>query len=575
MQRLVEMGAFVLASAWFSDRRYRKCVSLAEETRKRADANLDRSTPAICGQPHFSGFEAAVYGPSSHPLLRKSGAIFRPLKSPVLNRWIKRTRERFGLRLLSRKGGFREALALLQQNGNICVFFDQNAGEAGALTTFFGRVASTTFVAGLLAQKANAEVYVYYSRRRGFWKADLVAEFIDTARDPDSVTFSLNQWLENAMKGSDALCADWLWAHDRWKTQDVPEKRLRLEQKRNRLAKECQFRNWEALPKRTRIWIRLPNWLGDVVMCIPLIRALRQSRPDAEITLLAPAPLVAWLRTLELAEEVLNVPPKGLRYFHRFWNFRTRFPDTYILFTHSIRGDLAAWLTRTPQRFGMRCGGIPRPLLTHVWRPSEERSLGSHHQLLAWENFLKHFGLSTPLDFSPLRSCAQRMPSPNTIGLICGTENTPEKRWPISCWRKLIEGLHRRWPWLHIRLFGTVKDRYVTRRVAEEFPESMVSNEAGRTDLTHFFRALGKCCLVISNDTGGMHLANAAATPLVALFGPTNPVRTGPIFEAPKRIIQPPSCARSSGGKMADIHPDSVIEAAAAMLPPEHQIPKT
>ena len=63
-----------------------------------------------------------------------------------------------------------------------------------------------------------------------------------------------------------------------------------------------------------------------------------------------------------------------------------------------------------------------------------------------------------------------------------------------------------------------------------------------------------------------MHLANALGVPLVALFGPTNPLRTGPVFAAPVRILQPPGCAPTGGGALADLSPAVVLATVRELL---------
>ncbi|HEX3730619.1 MAG TPA: glycosyltransferase family 9 protein, partial [Opitutaceae bacterium] len=62
-----------------------------------------------------------------------------------------------------------------------------------------------------------------------------------------------------------------------------------------------------------------------------------------------------------------------------------------------------------------------------------------------------------------------------------------------------------------------------------------------------------------------MHLANAVGVPLIALFGPTNPVRTGPVFRAPIRILQPPGCPPQGGLPLAGLGPEAVLRAVAEM----------
>ena len=128
-----------------------------------------------------------------------------------------------------------------------------------------------------------------YPRRIGFWRIEVGADEIAHDGKSESVTLGLNRWLERTLAADENLCASWLWSHDRWRHQDMPARRLRLESKRNLLAADLASLGGPALPRRTRILIRLPNWLGDVVMALPLLRAIRAGRPDAEITLLARA----------------------------------------------------------------------------------------------------------------------------------------------------------------------------------------------------------------------------------------------------------------------------------------------
>jgi ADP-heptose:LPS heptosyltransferase len=294
------------------------------------------------------------------------------------------------------------------------------------------------------------------------------------------------------------------------------------------------------------------------------VRALRASRPDAEITLLARAAFVPLLEALCVADRVRSLPAPGPAYLAHFAAMRASYPDTWILLTNSLRGDLEARVAACPQRFGIVRPGRHRPLLTHAYRVPGGFDESRHHQVELWDNFLRHFGLDARMDFSPFPAHAigTEQPDPPTpraapIGLIAGSENDPSKRWPAAGWRSLIEAL----PAERFVLFGTAADRAITATIAAGFDSSRVTDLAGSTSLVGFAAALARCRLLVSNDTGGMHLANALGVPLIGLFGPTNPVRTGPVFAAPHRILQPPGCAPTGGGRLAGLSPEAVAAA--------------
>ncbi|HLP25250.1 MAG TPA: glycosyltransferase family 9 protein, partial [Acidobacteriota bacterium] len=112
---------------------------------------------------------------------------------------------------------------------------------------------------------------------------------------------------------------------------------------------------------------------------------------------------------------------------------------------------------------------------------------------------------------------------------------------------------------------GTPNDRAITDAIAAGFGER-VENLAGKTGLVEFAERLQACALLVANDTGGMHLANALGVPVIGLFGPTNPVRTGPVFAASKILLQPPGCLPTGGGSLGDLRPETVVAAVREQL---------
>ena len=522
-----------------------------------------RRRPVLMCLPHMAGWELLTAVPL-HPVASgiEFGVVFRPLDHPAADAWVKRTRERFGMKLLSRKSGLQEAIRLLRRNGIAGLLFDQNAGHQGALTTLFGRVCSTTEMPNLLVARNGAELWGIYSRRTAFWRAELEVCPISLNGPTDNPALALNRWLESLLTQDDARCASWLWLHNRWRHQDEPYERFVLHSRRtNLLTEDMAARGLTTLPRRTRFFIRLPNWLGDVVMALPLLRALRTARPDVEFTLIGKAAFRPLVDVFGLADRFEPLPPHGPGYFLHFYRLRHSYPDCYILFTNSVRGDLEARLTGCRQRFGIVRVGKRRPLLTHPWNvPAgfDERSL---HQLQLWTDFLRHYGLAAPIDLTSLNSKPQTPNSKLCFGFIPGSENSPEKRWPVSHWRTLVEKLLTAHPDAAIVLFGTAGDRPITEAVAQGFDPARIQNLAGQTDLPGFMARLRECHLLVTNDTGGMHLANALGVPLIAMFGPTNPLRTGPVFASPYRILQPAGCPPAGGASLADLAPETVFAA--------------
>lgn len=563
-RRLIETGLLSIASPYLSDSRIREIAQLTSQARVILERRSESKRPLILGSPHLAYWESQTWiGHLLGASLGRFGVFYRPLDNPQLNQFVLQTRERFGMELLSRKEGLSQALKIMRTNGAIGILFDQNAGLQGALTTLFGRVCSTTELPGILAEKFAAEVAVISAHRKKFWRVTLDIEVIDHDGSAPGVTIALNQWLECKFAADENLSASWLWSHNRWRNQDIPERRLRLEAKRNLLPTELKLRDWKELPRRTRVFIRLPNWLGDVVMAIPLLRAIRRSRPDAELTLIGKAPFQELVTASGVVDHFIPLPPQGWKYWFPFLQLRHRYPDVYLLFTNSTRGDLEAWLSGCRQRFGIQRPGKKRPALSHVFRPSSSFNEQQNHQLDLWSAFLQHFGLTGAPECTPLIRTERPSPAgPRTIGLIAGSENMPAKRWPIQSWRSLIEAF----PECRFVLFGTPGDRLLTDQIASNLPGSAVENLAGKTDLAGFARELQRCDLLVSNDTGGMHLGNAWGVPLIGLFGPTNPIRTRPVFSSPVEILQPPGCPATGGGNLADLKPEVVIAAVRKRL---------
>lgn len=571
-RRAVELALLLLVTPHYTQQQLTARFKIDPEFERELNGNADKPEPAVAIVPHLCLMESLTLLPAltSGPC-PEIATIYRPLKQRALEDWVLRTRQRFGMRLLSRKDGFAEAMRMLRDQHVVAILFDQNAGNTGVLSTFLGRVCSSTELPGMLAHKFGARYVAVWTERTGFWRGVLKMEELPRPQSAHEGIFIANDWFERKLRAEDSFRTDWLWLHDRWRTQDQPERRLRLQHRREALDEELTWRGWNELPKKTSIWIRVPNWLGDVIMAAPLIRAAQRGRPDAQLTLVCREHFKEFLKRL--------FPHCSVRTFSSEKKMRTDlktadvfakcYPSTYILLTNSSREDILAKRVGAPQRFGILRTGKPRPLLTHHWSLPEDLDEATIHQTELWRRFLANFGLDETLDCTPfvlkdLNIDSTKLRSQGRIGLICGTENEPAKRWPVERWRALIEYL----PDERFVLFGTKNDWDIAKQVGEGFSEERVLNLAGETNLLTFAAELTACRALATNDTGGMHLANMLGVPVVVVFGPTNPIRTGPCFEAPKVLLQPPGCPETGGGDIQQVTPERVAEALQEIIKP-------
>lgn len=567
---LIEMALFRPASAYFSPERLDRCVEICSESAKiieeYAEGGDKHGHPVVIMLPHMTMSEAGTMFPARAPGIMQAHVIFRPLNQPSLSRWVTEQREKHGANLISRRDGYNDAMAALRRGELVAVLFDQDASNKGSTITFMDRIVSATDLPALMAHRFDADIFLMLLERQGFWKAKLSFTAVPRGESPVEATIRAHDELEQYLRRDDATAADWLWLHDRWDHFYSSHKRFRLPEKRNELERSNRIHGYATVPRKTRFWVRLPNWLGDVVMALPVLRTIREARPDFEFTLIGKAAFEPLVERLGVADHFMPLPERGAGYFPAFFRKRLAYPDTYLMLTNSFRGDLEAFLTRCPQRFGMLRPGKRRPLLSAPYELPENVDEARVHQTSVWEGMARYYGLKEPLGYEPVRTEGVEK-ARWRVGLICGTENSPEKRWPVERWRELIEALLAARPQSEVVLYGTPADRAITDAVGQGFAPERVRNLAGQTNLAQFCDELAACAVIACNDTGGMHLANMLGTPTVAVFGPTNPVRTGPVFTSPHTLLQPEGCPPTGGMPIEQVSVERCLEAILESLP--------
>jgi heptosyltransferase II len=389
IHQMVEFGLLAVVLPCCDEARLRRIFRISDSSRDFLLQKTASARPVVLLAPHLGPQEGLCLLPLLAPEIAPIGGLYRPVKNEAIDTWVRQSRERFGVRLFSRKQGLQGAIRLLRENHWFGLLFDQNSSGQGARITFFDRVASATDLPGIVAEKYQADIVFLYAQRHAFWQIELVAAPGPNLRDKDEITFATNHWLQELLRHNEALLPGWLWAHNRWRHQRIPQFSLRP--KKNLLAKQNAFLQRQVQPRTERFFIRLPDQSTAVELFLPLLRTLRASRTDAAITVVGHPALLSLVAGAGLCEQALALPPAGLGRYRFFWSLRHQFPRLYLILTDSRRHDFEAWLTRAPHRYGMaRADRKARPLLTQVWTDPEA---SSDHPPERWQRFLHAYGM--------------------------------------------------------------------------------------------------------------------------------------------------------------------------------------
>ena len=553
--RMFEMGFFSMSYSYLSKSKRRQSLGITPEMERKLSLLRNSNNSVLFLLPHVCLFETLATSPSFRPQGgRTLGAIYRPNRNLSVDRSINQSREAMGIKIFSRKVGLLKAKKHLSSGNWLVLLFDQNAGDQGVLSLFFDRMISYTNLPSLLCSNTGATPVFVFPRRRSFFRAELELEEI-AFESCDEIPIKAHQILEKIIRKDRFGLPEWLWGHGKWKVHARPEKRFRWSVKRNHLMAE------RKIPRKTNFWIRIPNWLGDVIMCLPLITALARARPDVSLTLVAKEEFIPLLKLLKVGHDYLSLPKKkGLAYYIEFWKKCNFLPECYLLFTNSIRGDLESILSGSDQRFGLLLPKRSRPILSHFYSADNltEHELSTLHQTRLWEKMLNHFGMVEKISSGNLIT-SKSSANPCKIGIIPGSSNDPSKRWALHNWISLIKRILAEPGEFEIFLYGSREDNLISAPIIEKVNSSKIFNLTGKTSLCDFASELKSCSLLIGNDSGGMHLANSLSIPVIFLYGPTNPLITGPFYDSAKSILQPVGCPSSGGYSISDISVDEVL----------------
>ncbi len=310
------------------------------------------------------------------------------------------------------------------------------------------------------------------------------------------------------------------------------------------------------------ILVRAPNWIGDAVMSEPALCGLRLLFPQAELTLLAKAPVAELFANDPKITHRLVYDEKGEHAgIIGKWSLagmlrRHRF-EMAVLFQNAFEAAFIAWLAGIPRRYGYVTDGRALFLTDPVAVPDRQNQ---PHQVEYYWNLLKPLGLVGPpsrpmLVVSPEEertvdmrlSVAGITPTDLVIGINPGSTYGGAKRWLpdrfAAVARRLAVQLEQETgkP-ASMVILGAKGEESLGNSIAAMFDKPAVVL-SGATTICELMAIVKRCCLLLTNDTGPMHIAAACGVPVVAVFGPTDWRTTAPYGQDRSVVRESVDCA--------------------------------
>ncbi|MGH7987131.1 MAG: lipopolysaccharide heptosyltransferase II [Candidatus Binataceae bacterium] len=307
-----------------------------------------------------------------------------------------------------------------------------------------------------------------------------------------------------------------------------------------------------------RILVKEVNWLGDLVMSLPALRAIRAAFPSAWLAVLVKSELAGFFDGMDWIDEAIpyRIRPGALGLPDKFQvihRINAGHYDIAVLFPNSFAAALWPALARVPRRVGYATDHRGMLLTDRATAPSYAFT---GHQSLYWLALVRAALVTGPVDECKLTLEVsmgnrermrqwlrdnRRCPERRLIALTPGAAYGPAKQWPSESYAALIDLLAERHQ-VECVLLGGPSERGVCERVASltRYP---ALNAAGLTTVGELIGLLAQCDGFAGNDSGAMHLAAALGIPAVGIFGSTAPGRTGPRGPRASVIYRPLECS--------------------------------
>lgn len=326
--------------------------------------------------------------------------------------------------------------------------------------------------------------------------------------------------------------------------------------------------------------VRSTNWVGDAVMTTPAMADLRDAFPDAEIVVVANPPVAQLFSFHPSCDRVLVYDKKGAhKGIAGLWRFsqllrREKF-DLAVLLQNAIEAAIMAFFAGIPRRVGYRTDAR-RLLLTHGVNVGPEQKRLHHTEYYRYMLRRIFHGegdgrLRLACSDEEQRWAQQTLGDGHWVAINPGAAYGSAKRWLPERFAAVADGLAEEFG-LRVVLTGGPGEKEIGRDI-EKAMRGAALNLIGTTSIRQLMAVLAACRLVITNDSGPMHVAAAFDVPIVAVFGPTDHTTTSPWSRNCSIVRKQTDCAPcllrqcpSDHRCMRAISSEDVLEAARQLL---------
>ncbi|MGB8476248.1 MAG: lipopolysaccharide heptosyltransferase II [Candidatus Acidiferrum sp.] len=300
-----------------------------------------------------------------------------------------------------------------------------------------------------------------------------------------------------------------------------------------------------------KILIRATNWVGDAIMALPALRAVRSRFPDAQITVLARPYVAAIYKGQEVCDNMMFVDRKS----DIVNELRAQKFDVALLLQNAFQAAWFVWRAGIPERIGYARDGRSL-LLTRAVPVPHAGEIPVHEQfyyleLLRRAGWLDSLPQESFIELKVPEENRQRAaetlcsagsnPASMRIAIGAGASYGSAKCWPPDRFAELANHLQSR-EGIDVILFGTSSEAAVSSAIAAGMRKPPL-DLTGKTSIAELPALLSQCHLFIGNDSGAMHVAAAVGLPVVAVFGPTDPFGTAPVTPRSTIVQEKPYCS--------------------------------